>query len=238
MPSPRGAAKGNAGLEEDEFSERLQIGVEADVGVHRREKESFRGISTRTNLRILTASAVTQDFLDEICELENLEWLTLEWPVTAQSLEGLVRLRKLNRLKLDSPRNITDFTPLTRIPALTRLEIENAKHLHDLRWIRPLKDRLEMLGLDGSINSTQKIASLDPLDGFAFARLSLVGASVADKDLSPLITCRNLRQLDCAKAVSSFEGFMALADARPDLACQWFDPDRWPGRKWRGGPAR
>ncbi|WP_369026071.1 hypothetical protein [Qipengyuania sp. RANM35] len=189
-------------------------------------------------LRILTASAVTQDFLDEICELENLEWLTLEWPVTAESLEGLTRLKKLHRLKLDSPRNITDFTPLTRIFGLTRLEIENAKHLFDLRWIRPLKDRLEMLGLDGSINTTQKLESLDPLDGFAFSELSLVSTSVKDKDLSPLITCRNLSRLECAKAVSNFEGFMALADARPDMACQWFDPDWWPGRKWRGGPAR
>lgn len=225
-------------MERDEFSERLKIGPDSEVGVHRRENESFRGISTRKKLRILTASAVTQDFLDEICELENLEWLTLEWPVTAESLEGLTRLRKLHRLKLDSPRNITDFTPLTRIFGLTRLEIENAKHLYDLRWIRPLKDRLEMLGLDGSINTTQKLESLDPLDGFAFSELSLVSTSVRDKDLSPLITCRNLRQLDCAKAVSTFEGFMALADARPDMACQWFDPDRWPGRKWRGGPAR
>ena len=29
-----------------------------------------------------------------------------------------------------------------------------------------------------------------------------------------------------------------LADARPDMQCQWFDPDWWPGRKFRGGPAR
>lgn len=225
-------------MEQDEFSERLKIGPESEIGVHRREKESFRGISTRKRLRILTASAVTQDFLDEICELENLEWLTLEWPVTAESIEGLTRLKKLHRLKLDSPRNITDFTPLARLFKLTRLEIENAKHLYDLRWMRPLKDRLEFLGIDGSINTTQKIESLDPLDGFMFSRLSLVSASVKDKDLSPLITCRNLTELDCAKAVSTFEGFMALADARPDITCQWFDPDWWPGRKFKGGPAR
>lgn len=225
-------------MDQDEFSERLKIGPASEIGVHHRDKESFRGISTRKNLRILTATAVNQDFLDEICELENLEWLTLNWPITADTLEGLARLRKLHRLKLDSPRNITDFTPLTRLFRLTRLEIENAKHLFDLRWMRPLKDRLEFLGLDGSINTTQKIESLDPLDGFAFSTLSLVSASVKDKDLSPLITCRNLKKLECAKAVSTFEGFMTLADARPDIACQWFDPDWWPGRKFRGGPAR
>ena len=223
--------------EPDEFSATLKIAPDAEMGVHHREKESFRGISTRKNLRILTASAVNQDFLDEICQLSNLEWLELEWPVTAETLEGLTRLTKLHRLKIDSPRNITDFTPILKLANLTRLEIENARHLHDLSWIRPLKNRLTFLGLDGSINTTQKLASLDPLDGFEMEELTLTNVSVADKDLSPLITCRNLRRLRCAKAVSTFEGFMALADARPDLACDWFDPDAWPGRKWKGAKA-
>jgi len=217
----------------DEFSENLGIAPEAEIGVHHRQKNSFRGISTRQNLRILTASAVNQDFLDEICALENLEWLELEWPVTADSIEGLTRLRKLHRLKLDSPRNITDFTPILHLPRLTRLSIENAKHLGDLRWLRPLKDRLITLGLDGSLNTAQKLESLEPLDGFAFGELWLTNTSVRDKDLSPLINCRNLTRLVCAKAVSTFEGFMALADARPDIVCQWFSPEAWPGRKWR-----
>ena len=224
-------------MEPDEFSAMLKISPEAEIGVHHRDKNSFRGISTRKKLRILTASAVNQDFLDEICELPNLEWLELLWPVTAETLEGLTRLPKLHRLKIDSPRNITDFTPITKLPRLTRLQIENAKHLYNLRWMLPMKDRLEILGLDGSINTTQKIESLDPLDGFAFKKLTMTSASVADKDLSPLINCRNLKELVCAKAVSKFEGFMALADARPDIQCDWFSPEWWPGRKWKGAPA-
>ena len=225
-------------MEQDEFSATLKIAPDAEIGVHYREKNSFRGISTRKNLRILTAGAVNQDFLDEICELPELEWLELLWPVTAETLEGLARLTKIHRLKIDSPRNITDFTPITKLFRLTRLEIENAKHLSNLRWMLPLKNRLEVLGLDGSINTTQKLDSLDPLDGFTFRKLSLTSVSLADKDLSPLINCRNLTELKCAKAVSTFEGFMALADARPDIECQWFDPDWWPGRKFKGGPAR
>ena len=223
--------------EPDEFSATLGISPDAEIGVHHRVKQSFRGISTRKKLRILTASAVNQDFLDEICELPELEWLELTWPVTAETLEGLKRLPKIHRLKIDSPRNITDFTPILALPRLSRLEIENAKHLFDLGWMRPLRDRLEILGLDGSINTVQKIASLDPLDGFAIRKLTMTSASVADKDLSPLITCRQLTELVCAKAVSTFEGFMALADARPDMACDWFSPEHWPGRKFRGAPA-
>jgi hypothetical protein len=220
-------------MENDEFSEALGIAPDAKIGAHHRHKTSFRGISTRQRLRILTASAVDQDFLDEICELKGLEQLTLEWPVTAASLAGLSALPGLRTLRIDSPRNVTDFTPITRISRLTRLDIENAKHLTELRWIRPLKDRLFALGIDGSINTTQKIESIDPLDGFAFEELTLTNVSAADKDLSPLINCRNLKKLRCAKSVSTFEGFMTLADARPDMACDWFSPEHWPGRKWR-----
>ena len=224
-------------MEQDEFSETLKIGPDAEIAMHNREKNSFRGISTRRKLRILTAGAVNQDFLDEICELTNLEELSLEWPTTATSLDGLARLTRLKRLRIDSPRNITDFTPILKLMKLTHLDIENAKHLYDLRWMRPLKDQLVKLNLDGSINTTQKLESLDPLDGFAFEELWMVSTSVADKDLSPLITCRNLKTLRCAKSVSTFEGFMALADARPDLQCDWFSPELWPGRKFKGGPA-
>ena len=224
-------------IERDEFSDMLKISPNAEIGAHHREKNSFRGISTRKQLRILTASAVNQDFLDEICELTNLEDLSLEWPTTATSLDGLARLAKLRRLRIDSPRSITDFSAITKLPYLTHLDIENAKHLSDLRWMRPLKDRLVKLNLDGSINTTQKLDSIDPLDGFAFQELWMVSTSIADKDLSPLITCRNLKTLRCAKSVSTFEGFMALADARPDMQCDWFSPEAWPGRKFKGAPA-
>ena len=225
-------------MDQDEFSDVLGIAPDATCGAHKREKNSFYGISTRTNLRTLHVEAANQDFLEEICKLPQLEELRLGWPTTATTLEPLTKLKNLHTLRIDSPRNITDFTPILALPKLTLLDIENAKHLYDLRWMRPLKDRLKELNLDGSMNTTQKLESLDPLDGFAFKKLSMVNSSVQDKDLSSLITCRNLTELQCAKSVSKFEGFMALADARPDIACQWFDPELWPGRKFKGGPAR
>ena len=223
--------------EADEFSAALGIAPDATMGRHFRAKNSFRGISTRTQLRTLVAGAVNQEFFEETCQLTALEDLSLEWPTTATSLDGLQRLTRLKRLRIDSPRNITDFTPILALPNLTYLDIENAKHLYNLRWMRPLKDRLRKLKLDGSINTTQKLESIDPLDGFAFEELWMVSTSIADKDLSALINCRNLTKLSCAKSVSTFEGFMALADARPDIACAWFSPESWPGRKFRGAPA-
>lgn len=190
-----------------------------------------------TDARVWAEDKVKQERLEEICENTSLVSLSLQWPTLATSLEPLTKLTNLRMLRLDSPRNIEDFTPIGKLYRLERLEIENAKHLYNLRWMLPLKDRLEVLGLDGSINTTQKLESLDPLDGFTFRKLTMTSTSVADKDLSPLITCRNLKELRCAKAVSTFEGFMALADARPDMQCDWFSPEAWLGRKFKGGPA-
>ncbi len=187
-----------------------------------REKASHRGIATRRSLTTLFASAVDQAYLDEICELEALEYLWLGWPVTAKDLSGLSRLTRLRVLKLDSPRNVTDFTPLTVLPSIERLFVENAKHMSSLDWLAPLGDRLAVLGVEGSIWTMQKVPSLAPLSGFAFEALFLTSVRLADKDLTPLASCPNLAHLACARFApkASFEALKAL---RPDIRCSWFD---------------
>src|SRR6478735_3019806 len=82
-----------------------------------RDKASHRGIGARRSLTTLFASAVDQAYLEEIGELEALEYLWLGWPVTAKDLAPLTRLKRLRFLKLDSPRAVTDFAPLTTLPA-------------------------------------------------------------------------------------------------------------------------
>ncbi len=214
--------------------DKVGIPLDATSGTHNREKKSHVGISRRSNLRALWAGAVNQDFFDEIVQLTNLEELYMAWPTTAADISGIAALKKLRKLQIDSPRNVTDFTPLTRLPKLVELDLENAKHLYDLSWLRPLKDRLEVLHLDGSINTSQKLKSLEPLDGFVFRKFWMTNARLEDKDFGPLINCRNLTDFHCARFAARKEDFMRLADARPDLKCQWFDPDLWePPRKFR-----
>jgi hypothetical protein len=187
-----------------------------------RDKASHRGIGAHKAITTLFASAVDQDYLDEIGELEALEYLWLGWPTTARDLTPLTRLERLNFLKLDSPRNVTDFAPLTRIPSLTHLFVENAKHLDALDWLAPLNDQLVALGIEGSIWTLQKVPSLAPLAGFGFEALCLTSVRLADKDLTPLAQCPNLRFLSCARFAPKprFEELKAL---RPDIACSWFD---------------
>ena len=187
-----------------------------------REKASHRGIGRRKAITTLFASAVDQDYLDEIGELANLEYLWLGWPVTARDLAPLARLKHLTYLKLDSPRNVTDFAPLTQLPALTHLFVENAKHMAALDWLAPLEGQLAALGIEGSIWTLQKVPALAPLAGFAFEALFMTSVRLADKDLTPLASCPNLAYLQCARFApkNKFEELKAL---RPDIACLWFD---------------
>lgn len=191
-----------------------------------REKASHKGIGRRAALRELSAKGANQAFLDEICELEGLEYLDLAWPMTAADLSPLRRLTNLRHLVVNSPRNVTDFSPILDLPRLERLFIENAKHLDDLEWLRPLGDRLVALGIEGSIWTTQRIASLAPLAGFALEALFLTNTRLADQDLSPIATMPNIRFFWTGINAPRAQ-FFALRDARPGLQCQWFDEKAW-----------
>ena len=194
----------------------------------RRKGASHSGIGGKKALRELVAGAADQAFLDEIAELTDLEYLELEWPLTAMDLAPLRSLAKLRTLRIDSPRGIADFSPLLDLPLLDRLFIENAKHLHALDWLRPLKDRLVALGIEGSIRTPQRIASLAPLSGFALEALFLTSTRLDDQDLSPLATMPNLQILETGLNAPRRQ-FLALRESKPGLECRWFDETAWDG---------
>lgn len=202
------------------------VPMDVDAAVLGREKASHRGIGRRCALRELHADAANQDFLDEIAGLTELEYLELGWPVTAKDLAPLRALGRLRHLVIVSPRNIADFTPLLDLPKLERLFIENAKHLVSLDWLRPFKDRLLALGIEGSTWTKQRIPTLAPLEGFALEALFLTGTRLSDHDLSPVATMPRLRFLGTARNAPK-EQFMALKMANPELECTWFEERMW-----------
>lgn len=191
-----------------------------------RDRNSHRGIGRRTALRELEAGAANQEFLEEIACIAGLEYLDLGWPVTATDLAPLTTLTRLRTLKIDSPRKIADFTPLLELPALERLFIANAKHMTTLDWLRPFRDRLTVLGVEGSLWTAQRLASLKPLEGFALEALFLTNTRVADKSLAPLHAMPNLQYLGTARFYPRAE-FEALHKARPALECDWFRDEIW-----------
>ena len=191
-----------------------------------RKKTSHRGIERRTELRELEAEAVNQDFLEHLASLHRLEYLALEYPVTATDLSPLAKLTELRTLKINSPRNIADFTPLLALPKLERLFIENAKHLTKLDWLRPLANRLKVLGIEGSMWDAQKIPTLAPLDGFALEALFLTNTKLEDQSFAPLRSMTSLKFLGTALNAPRAE-FEALQAALPELHCDWFAPEMW-----------
>lgn len=202
------------------------VPMDAEVASLGRDKDSHRGIGKRSALRELAASGVNQAYLEEIAQLIDLDYLELDYPVTATDLAPLQSLTKLTTLKLDSPRNIADFTPLLTLPKLRRLFISNAKHLHALDWLKPLKDQLVALGVEGSMYTVQPIDSLVPLEGFALEALFLTNTRLEDQDLSPIATMPNIRLLGTGINAPRAQ-FFALRDAKPGLECQWFDEKAW-----------
>lgn len=204
--------------------------MDVDAARMGRAKESHRGIGRRFALRELTVSNLNQDYLDEIARLTDLEHLELGYPMTATDLSPLTALTKLRSLSLDSPRAVTDFTALLQLPSLERLLIENARHLTNLEWLRPMKRQLRVLGIEGSLDTKQRIPSLKPLGGFSLEALFLTSTKLDDRDLSPIATMPNILFLGTAANAPQSE-YEALHAAKPVLECTWFRPEMWVKRR-------
>ena len=187
-----------------------------------RVKDSHDGISKRRKLQELVAYSVNQDYLDEICELRSLEFLHLGHPVTATDLAGVSQLENLHTLRLQSVRHIEDFSPLLSLPRLHTLMIEHAKHLSDIEFLSGAH-HLRVIGVEGSMWTHQRVASLQPLSGLRnLEALFMTSVRLKDKDLTYLAGCPKLRILDCARFAPK-RSFDALRAAMPDLACSWCD---------------
>lgn len=203
-----------------------EVPLDAERALLHRVKTSHRGIGERQALKHLIAGSADQAYLDEICTITGLERLELEYPVTAKTLDPLRSLTRLRHLSIDSPRHISDFTPLLELPSLTTLLITNAKHMADISWLSDAH-HLEVIGIEGSMWTAQKIPTLAPLAGLRGMRAFLaVSTRLGDKDLSPLAECPQLDFLGCARFAPRAE-FERLRQRKPDLVCTWFRPEAW-----------
>ncbi|WP_340589317.1 hypothetical protein [Erythrobacter alti] len=210
----------------DYYERATDIPVSASCARIGRENDSFAGLGKLSKLVELEASNANQDMLEEISRLSALQYLDLGWPLVAKDLTPLLALENLQVLKIDSPRHMTDFSPLSKLPKLERLFLTNAKHCDNLDWLRPLKNQLIALGIEGSTWTKHTIPTLEPLNGFALEALFLTNTKLADQDLSPLATMRNLRFLGTALNAPKAE-FMALKARNAGLECSWFDEALW-----------
>lgn len=191
-----------------------------------RQKLNYLGIVGKKALTHLIAANVDQAFLKEIGKLSELRRLELEWPFLGTELTPLLSLKRLEHLSIDSPRKLSDFSALLELPSLRTLLITNAKKMPNLEWLRGAH-HLEVIGIEGTIDSPYKIESLAPLAGLRSLRAFLaVSTRLADKRLMPLAQCPKLEFLSIAQCAPRSE-FKLLHEARTDIACRWFSPQAW-----------
>ena len=186
-----------------------------------REKKSHRGVKALNSVTELLAKQVDQEFLDEICQLQSLDYLEME-VVTASDLSPLLNLPRLRFLKMHGLRNAKDLVPLTKINSLRKLFIENSKHLNDLGFLDPSQP-LESLGIEGSMYTKQKIDTLEPFSNVkSLQAIFLTSVQLTDKNLDYLANLPNLIYLSCARFApkSSFDSLRVLM---PNLICNWCD---------------
>ena len=186
-----------------------------------RKKKSHKGIKKLKATRELLAKQVDQDFLDEICELDSLNYLEME-VVTAPDISPLLNLSHLRYLKIYGLRNARDLSALTKITSLRKLFVENTKYLSDLDFL-DIMQPLETIGIEGSMYTKQKIASLKPLSNLkSLQAIFLSSVQLTDKNLDYLASLPKLNYLSCARFApkSSFESLRSLM---PDLVCNWCD---------------
>lgn len=228
--------RGHAGRDWDEWKKYFykDAGLIPDhaerVWLGREGKHSYRGLSSKRHIRELVVGHADQACIEEIGRLADLERLELNYPVTASDLSPLLDLGSLKHLDIDSPRKIADFSPLLKLPALRTLMIENAKLLSDLDWLNSAH-HLEVIGIEGGMDSNATIPSLRPLAGLRSLQAFLATSTrLTDKNLMPLAECPNLRFLGIARVAPQAE-FERLKQARPDIHCSWFDPGMWKPRR-------
>ena len=150
-------------------------------------------LPTLTDVRRLWLfSHVPKRLFEAACELANLEALYVKWG-NADDLSPLSALQNLRHVHLGSLTKVTDITPLAAMQQLRSLEIENFKRVEIFDDLAGLSG-LELLHLDGSIWTEQKIASLDPIGHMSGLRsFSMINARLRSKSFDPLL---NLHQLE------------------------------------------
>jgi len=194
---------------------------------HGRIKDSHKGISQLWHLASLSAVAVNQDYLDEICQLKNLTRLSIDMS-TATDFGGLANLKNLKFLKIEFSHRSSDFSFVRKLPQLEGLYFEHLKKLSNFDFLEELSS-IKRLGIEGAVNGTkQKLESLKPLGTMkGLEEIYLGGATLYDKDLTYLASCPNLALFDCGRLAPK-KSFEALRKSMPHLECKYCDEYRHP----------
>jgi hypothetical protein len=189
----------------------------------RREKNNHRGIGRFRNLRLLVATGVNQDCLDEIATLPNLDMLYLDKGFSAADLTPLRQCRSLRRLVLKGGTKVPSLDWIQNLPPLETFAIEHFKLIRDISPLSTLKT-VRAIGIEGSMWTTQKVLTFSPLAELTQLQAVFLANCRSERDgLKPFHTLKQLKYLSAPPAFYPDADFLALRSALPQLECEWFE---------------
>lgn len=186
-----------------------------------RDGSSHRGIHRFQSLRRLWLFSVNQEFLEELADIPTIEQLYING-ITATDLAPLRRISGLRSLALIGGTKISSLDWIAEMPPLKTFAIEGFKRVLHLDPLASLTS-LTALGVEGSIWTRMRVASLEPLSALQGLRsLFLTNLKTSDESLQPLHSLAGLEVLQIG-ALFPDEELVRLRQALPKLRCYWFD---------------
>lgn len=181
----------------------------------------FKKLTEFTGLKILWLASLNQPMMEVIGCLKSLETIEVK-SLTAHNVESFSELPNLRHLILRGGTKISDLNWVGQLKNLRTLILEGFKRigrldaLADVTW-------LEALGFEGSMWTTSRVESLNPLSKLTDLRyLFLTNTRAADRSLRPLHNLKKLKEIELPYFYPELE-FIELRKALPELRCSWFE---------------
>lgn len=146
-------------------------------------------------LEELLVEGYPHEGLKPLAALKRLRWLGL-FSRKLVSLEGLADLVSLRALSLTSCPSLVDLEALGSMPSLEQLQF------HSCRGVTSLEPMASLISLKYlKLEQSGRVGSVRPLQGLKrLEELYLIGITVEDGDLSPLLSLPSLRRVALARS--------------------------------------
>jgi len=154
--------------------------------------------SNNINYLSIIQGNVNQKVFDTICEIIELKGLFIQFS-SIKNLDNIEKLKNLEHLYLWASPKIESINILWKMSSLITLELEQLNKIDDFMELSNLK-QLEGLWINGSIWTSQKISTLEPLTQLKKLKyLLLENAKVQDASLSPILDLKELVRFSSAR---------------------------------------
>jgi Leucine-rich repeat (LRR) protein len=203
-----------------EFLLRFGTSKQSDETVQENKKRVELWCSILPKLKdvkyLWTYGRTNQKVFDAICEMQNLEGLNVFWGGGVTNIDSLSKLGEIKHLHLASFTKVENIEVLGTLKSLETLELEHFNKITDFSVVSKLT-QLIGLGIDGSIETAQKIDTLKPLRGLTKLKyLTATHSQIMDKSFESILGLSELVRFTCSwnYPVSEFEKLKSMPNLK------------------------